>query len=267
MIALVLSLGLRLETPRLQPHTLERLFGAEQFATVPNFLGADLVSALASDVHSLRSRLTPAAAAHGSVEWLSLLPAEPNRRDSDCALGLQGRECLLSLVQGLQQDIEARAGFALDAACELKYAYYPCGGHYQRHIDGVQWEHGKVAREFSFLLYLNEDWSPSDGGHLRVFDVGGGGGHLDVAPAAGTLVVFKSDVVPHEVRPTCARRLAIVGWFHRHVEPPPAVDEAALTPLARALRQHYRDQGQAIKLQTASDARCDPGELAPRIST
>ena len=71
---------------------------------------------------------------------------------------------------------------------------------------------------------------------------------MDIAPKAGTLVVFKSDVVPHKVRPTTARRLAIVGWYHRRVEPPEQVDESTLSPLALALLKHYCEQGKTIKL-------------------
>lgn len=39
---------------------------------------------------------------------------------------------------------------------ELKYAVYPAGGFYQRHTDNVQV--GRVVRDWSFVLYLNEDW-------------------------------------------------------------------------------------------------------------
>ena len=185
-------------------HALDRLFGSNQFATVPNFLDESMVADLATDVDTLRARLTPVAStpAHGSVEWLVLSPDAPPPDDADDARGVRAREALLHFVGDLRQHIESRTGVPLDAHCELKYAYYPCGGRYQKHVDGVAWRSSTVAREYSFLLYLNEGWQPGDGGHLRVFDLGGGGGHVDVPPAAGTLVVFKSDVVPHEVMPT-----------------------------------------------------------------
>ena len=109
---------------------------------------------------------------------------------------------------------------------------------------------GSIAREWSFLLYLNEHWTPSDGGHLRIYGVQGESGqehHRDVAPKAGTLVIFKSDTVPHEVRPTTASRLAVVGWLHRHQQAP-EVDEESLSELGRALLEHYRSKGEVIKL-------------------
>ena len=234
-----------------QTHALDRLFGPEQFCALPNFLDASLVADFAADVDSLRERLTPAAASpgHGSVEWLELSPEAPPADAADDARGVRAREALLHFVGDLQQHIESQTGITLDAHCELKYAYYPCGGGYQKHIDGVAWRSSTVAREYSFLLYLNEGWQPGDGGHLRVFDLGGSHGHVDIPPAAGTLVVFKSDVVPHEVMPTFRKRLAIVGWLHRHVEPVEEdEDDESLSPLARAIMEHYRSQGKDVRI-------------------
>ena len=42
---------------------------------------------------------------------------------------------------------------------------------------------------------------------------------VDVAPSAGTLVLFASVVVPHEVlKVKSGERLAIAGWFHEPVQ-------------------------------------------------
>lgn len=40
---------------------------------------------------------------------------------------------------------------------------------------------------------------------------------VDVEPKGSTLVLFKSDKIPHEVLDTEKERLAIVGWFNRPV--------------------------------------------------
>lgn len=38
---------------------------------------------------------------------------------------------------------------------------------------------------------------------------------VDVSPVGGTLVLFDSVAVPHEVLPTTAgQRIAMAGWFH-----------------------------------------------------
>ena len=124
---------------------------------------------------------------------------------------------------------------------------------------------------------MKNGWRESDGGHLRVYldyeagprematpkdapysvlHAGAGAaspssGYIDVPPAAGTLVVFKSDTVPHEVMPTSAKRVAIVGWFNRALTEAEAaaasVDEAEMSPLAAAIYQHYRERGEAVK--------------------
>lgn len=39
--------------------------------------------------------------------------------------------------------------------------------------------------------------------------------YLDVLPQGGTLVLFKSDKIPHEVLDTRNKRVAVVGWFNR----------------------------------------------------
>ena len=43
----------------------------------------------------------------------------------------------------------------------------------------------------------------------------------DVSPAGGTLVLFDSVALPHEVLPSVGRdRLACSGWFHERIYPP-----------------------------------------------
>jgi Rps23 Pro-64 3,4-dihydroxylase Tpa1-like proline 4-hydroxylase len=66
-----------------------------------------------------------------------------------------------SLEDAFDMQLEARL-------TDLKYAFYPTGGHYQRHVDGLNV--GTKRREFSFVLYLNRGWRESDRGHLRVYD-------------------------------------------------------------------------------------------------
>eukprot|EP00622_Pseudochattonella_farcimen_P003471 FR738657.1.p1 GENE.FR738657.1~~FR738657.1.p1 ORF type:complete len:152 (+),score=2.52 FR738657.1:192-647(+) len=73
------------------------------------------------------------------------------------------------MVEAVQRGIEETMGIRLDAPLtELKYAYYPNGGHYRRHVDALN--AGIVtAREWSFICYLNNGWRESDGGHPRVY--------------------------------------------------------------------------------------------------
>lgn len=39
--------------------------------------------------------------------------------------------------------------------------------------------------------------------------------YVDVEPKGGTLVLFKSDKIPHEVLNTQSERMAVVGWYNR----------------------------------------------------
>jgi Rps23 Pro-64 3,4-dihydroxylase Tpa1-like proline 4-hydroxylase len=52
---------------------------------------------------------------------------------------------------------------------------------------------------------------------------------MDVSPRAGTLVVFKSATVSHEVLATNQRRMCVVGWFNRHVEEDKEADHTRLS--------------------------------------
>ena len=107
---------------------------------------------------------------------------------------------------------------------ELLYAFYPRGGFYRRHRDAIPGS-ASVLRSISLLLYLNEDWTPNDGGQLLLHRDSGGDelpkgeepDFIQVEPKGGTLVLFQSDSVPHEVLDTKAERLAVVGWYNRPV--------------------------------------------------
>ena len=76
-------------------------------------------------------------------------------------------------------------------------------------------------------MYLNKDWTEQDGGMLRIHMDSGGDelpageqpNYLDIAPKGGTLVLFHSDQLPHEVLNTESERIAIVGWYNRPVSP------------------------------------------------
>ena len=78
-------------------------------------------------------------------------------------------------------------------------------------------------REITCICYLNDDdWDAErDGGALRLF-VGTEAGdelgvtaksHVDVAPGSGTLVLFNSRTMLHEVRPTRRPRHALSAWI------------------------------------------------------
>lgn len=91
---------------------------------------------------------------------------------------------------------------------ESHFAVYPAGTFYERHLD--QFYHND-NREISVILYLNEDWTEEDGGHLKLFMPNGD--EKEVDPIAGRLVIFRSGDLEHEVCLTHKQRYSITGWL------------------------------------------------------
>jgi SM-20-related protein len=134
------------------------------------------------------------------IVWLDQSAASPVEKPVWRALG----ELRLALNATLQLGL-----FSL----ECHYAVYPPGAFYRRHRD--RFRDGDMAsdvRVISCAMYLNRDWSPADGGALRIYD---GDRVRDVLPVGGTLVCFLSDRFEHEVLPATRERLALTGWFRR----------------------------------------------------
>jgi len=92
---------------------------------------------------------------------------------------------------------------------EAHYAIYPAGAGYQKHVDRFS---DAGERSISLSLYLNQSWRREDGGQLRVYL---GDDTFDLLPTLGTLAVFRSDTVPHEVLPACRERISLTGWLKR----------------------------------------------------
>ena len=94
---------------------------------------------------------------------------------------------------------------------EAHFAVYPAGAFYRRHLDRFR-DHN--ARTISCLLYLNEAWTTEDGGILRLYPPGGGP-EVDVVPTGGTVAIFRSDTVEHEVLPARRPRTSLACWLRR----------------------------------------------------
>lgn len=90
---------------------------------------------------------------------------------------------------------------------ETHFAVYPKGHFYKKHVDQTATNN---RRYFSFVLYLNEQWSPADGGQLVGYKAENK--IFEVLPLAPNLIVFKSSL-EHEVLPAMKERFSITGWF------------------------------------------------------
>lgn len=119
----------------------------------------------------------------------------------------------IEAMAGLQSTLNCTLFLGLDSY-ETHYALYPPGAGYRKHLDRFK---DSPLRTVSVVLYLNSRWQPGDGGELRLHLPEGG---RDVEPRAGTLAVFMSDRIVHEVLPAQRDRASLVGWFRRRPDNP-----------------------------------------------
>lgn len=96
---------------------------------------------------------------------------------------------------------------------ECHIAVYPVGSFYMKHFDQFRETSNRII---SFILYLNPNWEPEQGGALRVYTKNG---FEDIYPEMGRFVCFRSDLVEHEVLPTFRERCSITGWMRRDEVP------------------------------------------------
>lgn len=116
---------------------------------------------------------------------------------------------------------------------ESHFAHYAPGAFYRKHLDAFKAQvnqsdagGGESNRVVSLVAYFNSDWQPEDGGELVLYAPDGNTEVGRVTPALGTLVVFLSEDVPHEVLPARRDRFSIAGWYrvnqtrHGRTDPP-----------------------------------------------
>lgn len=89
---------------------------------------------------------------------------------------------------------------------EFHLALYPKGAYYDKHLDQFQERNNRLI---SVVFYLNENWKDGDGGELKVYKKQ----EIIIPPLYNRLVMFKSDVVEHEVLVTNVNRKSITGWL------------------------------------------------------
>ena len=102
---------------------------------------------------------------------------------------------------------------------ESHYATYHAGDFYKRHLDSFR---GRASRVVSLVLYFNDGWRPEGGGALRVFSRDDDTRVCaEVLPEFGTLVLFLSEEIPHEVLPAARTRYSLACWFRQDEVPLP----------------------------------------------
>lgn len=105
---------------------------------------------------------------------------------------------------------------------ECHFARYPAGSFYKKHVDAFR---GRSNRVLSTVFYLNPGWTLADGGQLLVYpDAEALAPCQQLIPLMGSLVVFLSEKIPHEVAPSSRLRHSIAGWFRVNASSAEAVD-------------------------------------------
>ncbi|MFZ3152672.1 2OG-Fe(II) oxygenase [Pseudomonas sp.] len=184
---------------------------AEQgWSLQPQFMPQALTLELAEECRKRAAQgvLAPAGVGRGAqqqireglrgdhIQWLEAGQAEA------CDQYLQAFDQLrMALNQGLYLGLEDFEGH---------FALYPPGAFYQKHVDRFR---DDDRRAVSAVFYLNEDWQAEQGGALRLYLPNGE--TRDVLPQAGSLLLFLSADMPHEVLPATRDRLSLTGWFRR----------------------------------------------------
>lgn len=108
---------------------------------------------------------------------------------------------------------------------EAHLARFSAGGYYKPHLDQLQKTRSRIL---SAVTYLDEEWTETDGGALRIYTdrtIGTEGPYRDIFPEPGKLVLFLSADFWHEVRVAGRPRHTITGWFRRREEPVPGLFE------------------------------------------
>ncbi|TXH96539.1 MAG: 2OG-Fe(II) oxygenase [Pseudomonas sp.] len=131
-----------------------------------------------------------------SIHWL-----EPGQSEAS--------DGYLRAMDGLRQALNQALFLGLEDF-ECHFASYPPGSFYRKHLDRFR---DDDRRTITAVYYLNEGWQAADGGVMRMYLTGDS--ERDVLPEAGTLVLFGSAELPHEVLPATRERLSLTGWFRR----------------------------------------------------
>jgi SM-20-related protein len=162
--------------------------------------------------HLQAGRLKAAATGRADGRQISGLRGDSTLWLDDPACGVAARELLLRL-DTLRSELNRRLLLGLDEV-EAHFAHYPPGAGYARHRDRFR---SDDARVLSLVVYLNADWPDDAGGALRLHLPEGA---LDIAPRLGTVAVFLSDAVEHEVLPANRARFSVAAWFRQRARGP-----------------------------------------------
>ena len=175
------------------------------FAIVDDLLPGTFLYNLHQHIHTQHSlgHLRPAGIQrHGelqtqirgdSIQWI-----DPT---TECQI----ERSVLILVDELRLYLN-RTCYTSLGSIEAQMAHYDPDSFYKPHRDQFQ---GCLDRQFTWILYLNPNWSELDGGKLKLYLKSK---EVEIEPKWGRVVLFRSNIV-HEVLPTSTPRISVSGWL------------------------------------------------------
>jgi SM-20-related protein len=188
------------------------------YCVVEDFLDANAIAALALECRSMheRNELRPAAIGRAAGRNVDANVRGDRTRWFDPAQLTPPQSAYWTRMDALRKSLNLQLLLGLHEI-EAHYTLYAPGARYARHRDRFR---DDDARVLSSVLYLNRAWRPADGGALRIYldavaRTPAPESHIDIAPHAGTLVLFLSADFEHEVLPASRERLSVAGWFRR----------------------------------------------------
>lgn len=192
---------------------------ADGWVVLERVLPADLISDLVRELDHLEEAAALSPAGIGRGDDLLLTGAVRRDRIHWLTGKTPGEMAYLQIMEGVRRALNRRLFMGL-FEFEAAFSVYEQGAFYDRHLDSFR---GAANRIVSTVSYLNHGWVRADGGLLRLY---GEDGHLkaEVLPDAGTLVLFLSEEIPHEVTPTIRKRQGIAGWFRLNASVGGAID-------------------------------------------
>ena len=184
--------------------------GTSGYFTRPSFLGAELAGRVRKEAAAIalkRAGVSRAHALHDSVRGDEIAWLTPGETSGALAEAVR---CFSDLMVPLNE-----AAWLGLRSFELQLARYGAGAKYARHRDAFE---GQDNRRVTAIVYLNEGWRPEHGGQLRL--------HVeppvDLEPTLDRLLVFRSEVVEHEVLESRAFRWALTAWYSASLPLPAA---------------------------------------------
>ncbi len=184
----------------------------QEWACSSDILPVSWAQALALECQNLHTqgRFKAASIGHGSSKFVqSQIRGDDTLWLQDCMDSRLHSE-VLSVLEQIRLALNQHFYLGLQSV-EGHFALYPPGHGYEKHIDNHK---GASHRKITFVYYLNEDWATGHGGELSLFDPQGQEEKIHmIEPRLGQLLLFRSEVFPHQVEKNARVRKSLTGWF------------------------------------------------------